>query len=51
MRITDVTPDRGTLGRDLLAMQHAAYAVEAKLIEDDRIPRCTRPLRTCARSG
>ncbi|MDP9843870.1 GNAT family N-acetyltransferase [Streptosporangium lutulentum] len=38
MRITDVTPDRGTLGRDLLAMQHAAYAVEAKLIEDDRIP-------------
>ncbi|WP_326825954.1 GNAT family N-acetyltransferase [Streptosporangium sp. NBC_01756] len=38
MRIADMTPDGGALGQDLLAIQHAAYAVEAKLIEDDRIP-------------
>lgn len=36
MRIADISPD----GR-LLELQHAAYAVEAKLIGDDRIP----PLR------
>jgi GNAT superfamily N-acetyltransferase len=38
MRIADIAPDRGTFGQELLAMQHAAYAVEAKIIEDDRIP-------------
>jgi GNAT superfamily N-acetyltransferase len=38
MQITDITPEGGALGQDLLAMQHAAYAVEAKIIEDDRIP-------------
>ncbi|MFI6324063.1 GNAT family N-acetyltransferase [Nonomuraea sp. NPDC050556] len=36
MRIAEISPD----GR-LLELQHAAYAVEAKLIGDDRIP----PLR------
>lgn len=38
MRIIDITPDSGPLGRNLLAMQHAAYAIEAKIIEDNRIP-------------
>ncbi|GAA4232397.1 GNAT superfamily N-acetyltransferase [Streptosporangium album] len=38
MSITDINPDNGALGRDLLAIQHAAYAVEAKIIGDDRIP-------------
>ncbi|SNT30402.1 Acetyltransferase (GNAT) domain-containing protein [Streptosporangium subroseum] len=38
MRIADIAPDGGIFGRNLLAVQHAAYAVEAKIIEDDRIP-------------
>lgn len=38
MRIIDISPDAGSLGSDLLALQHAAYAVEANLIGDNRIP-------------
>jgi ribosomal protein S18 acetylase RimI-like enzyme len=38
MRIADIAPDGGVFGQSLLAMQYAAYAVEAKIIEDDRIP-------------
>jgi hypothetical protein len=38
MRIADIAPDRGTFGQELLAEQHAAYAVEAEIIGDDRIP-------------
>ncbi|MFG3440287.1 GNAT family N-acetyltransferase [Nonomuraea sp. NPDC047897] len=40
MRITTISP-HDSLGPELLALQHAAYAVEAELIGDDRIP----PLR------
>ena len=39
MELRDVTPaDDGELARALLRVQHAAYAVEAGLIGDDRIP-------------
>ena len=39
MELRDVTPaDDGELARTLLRVQHAAYAVEAALIGDDRIP-------------
>lgn len=38
IRLSEVTPDAGEIGRRLLAVQHAAYAVEAGLIGDDRIP-------------
>lgn len=40
MRITTISP-HDSLGPELLALQHAAYTVEAELIGDDRIP----PLR------
>ncbi|NUR91400.1 MAG: GNAT family N-acetyltransferase [Nonomuraea sp.] len=39
--MTDISPADERLGPELLALQHAAYAVEARLIQDDRIP----PLR------
>ena len=39
MELRDVTPaDDGELARTLLRVQYAAYAVEAALIGDDRIP-------------
>ncbi|WP_431726982.1 GNAT family N-acetyltransferase [Verrucosispora sp. TAA-831] len=39
MRITEINPGADeTLARTLLSIQHAAYAVEASLIGDDRIP-------------
>jgi GNAT superfamily N-acetyltransferase len=39
VELRDVTPaDDGELARALLRVQHAAYAVEAGLIGDDRIP-------------
>jgi ribosomal protein S18 acetylase RimI-like enzyme len=39
VELRDVTPaDDGDLARALLLVQHAAYAVEAALIGDDRIP-------------
>ena len=39
MELRDVAPaDDGELARALLRVQHAAYAVEAMLIGDDRIP-------------
>jgi GNAT superfamily N-acetyltransferase len=36
--ITEISPADDPLGADLLALQKAAYAVEAELIGDDRIP-------------
>ncbi|MBB6351656.1 GNAT family N-acetyltransferase [Nonomuraea muscovyensis] len=41
MHITGISPHDDPLGGRLLGLQHAAYAVEAELIGDDRIP----PLR------
>jgi ribosomal protein S18 acetylase RimI-like enzyme len=41
MRISEISPNSETLGPRLLDVQHAAYAIEAKIIGDDRIP----PLR------
>jgi hypothetical protein len=39
VELRDVIPaDDGELARGLLRVQHAAYAVEAALIGDDRIP-------------
>ncbi|AQZ62341.1 Histone acetyltransferase HPA2 and related acetyltransferases [[Actinomadura] parvosata subsp. kistnae] len=38
MLITEVSPADDPLGAQLLALQHASYAVEAELIGDDRIP-------------
>lgn len=39
MRIVQVTPSEDMeLARALLTIQHAAYALEATLIDDDRIP-------------
>ncbi|WP_449060378.1 GNAT family N-acetyltransferase [Planomonospora algeriensis] len=38
MRIADMTLDDETLAKEVLAVQHAAYAVEAEIIGDDRIP-------------
>ncbi|MEV4288860.1 GNAT family N-acetyltransferase [Nonomuraea bangladeshensis] len=38
MIIKTVSPHDDPLGAELLAMQKAAYAVEAELIGDDRIP-------------
>ncbi len=38
MRISEISPDGESLGPRLLAVQHAAYAIEAKIIGDDRIP-------------
>ena len=38
MQISEISPDSESVGPRLLAVQHAAYAVEAKIIEDDRIP-------------
>ncbi|QOC92065.1 GNAT family N-acetyltransferase [Micromonospora craniellae] len=39
MRITDIDPGGDeALARTLLPIQHAAYAVEASIIGDDRIP-------------
>ncbi|WP_336205907.1 GNAT family N-acetyltransferase [Nonomuraea sp. LPB2021202275-12-8] len=39
MLITEISPEE--VGPQLLGLQHAAYAVEAEIIKDDRIP----PLR------
>ncbi|MFC6578923.1 GNAT family N-acetyltransferase [Planomonospora parontospora] len=38
MRIADMTLDDEALAKEVLAVQHAAYAVEAEIIGDDRIP-------------
>lgn len=38
MRISEISPDGESVGPRLLAVQHAAYAIEAKIIGDDRIP-------------
>nr|WP_201784815.1 GNAT family N-acetyltransferase [Nonomuraea pusilla] len=38
MLITEISPTGGSLASELLALQRAAYAVEAELIQDDRIP-------------
>ncbi|MER6946957.1 GNAT family N-acetyltransferase [Nonomuraea sp. NPDC000554] len=38
MRIAEISPEDGALGQELLGLQHAAYAVEAEIIGDDRIP-------------
>ncbi|RVX44383.1 acetyltransferase (GNAT) family protein [Nonomuraea polychroma] len=38
MLITEISPVDHPLGVELLALQKAAYAVEAELIGDDRIP-------------
>jgi ribosomal protein S18 acetylase RimI-like enzyme len=38
VQITDISPHDDPLGQELLDLQHAAYAVEAALIGDDRIP-------------
>ncbi|MEU8249919.1 GNAT family N-acetyltransferase [Nonomuraea sp. NPDC048916] len=37
MRIGEISPESG-IGAELLTLQRAAYAVEAELIGDDRIP-------------
>ncbi|MEV0594071.1 GNAT family N-acetyltransferase [Nonomuraea cavernae] len=37
MRITETSPD-SSLGEELLTLQRAAYAVEAEIIGDERIP-------------
>ncbi|MBN6053516.1 GNAT family N-acetyltransferase, partial [Nonomuraea sp. RK-328] len=36
--ISDISPHSDPFGQELLDLQHAAYAVEAELIGDDRIP-------------
>jgi GNAT superfamily N-acetyltransferase len=41
--ISEISPD-GPLGPELLAIQRAAYAVEAEIIGDDRIPTLTETL-------
>ncbi|NUW35020.1 GNAT family N-acetyltransferase [Nonomuraea sp. SMC257] len=38
MHISDISPHSDPFGQELLDLQHAAYAVEAELIGDDRIP-------------
>ncbi|MGP3917478.1 GNAT family N-acetyltransferase [Nonomuraea sp. 10N515B] len=38
MLITEISPAAEPLGGELLALQKAAYAVEAAIIKDDRIP-------------
>ncbi|MFI7703320.1 GNAT family N-acetyltransferase [Nonomuraea sp. NPDC049480] len=38
MFMTEITPAEDSLGAELLALQKAAYAVEAEIIGDDRIP-------------
>ncbi|MGI5287255.1 GNAT family N-acetyltransferase [Nonomuraea polychroma] len=38
MLIADLSPADDPLGGELLALQKAAYAVEAEIIKDDRIP-------------
>ncbi|WP_170223684.1 GNAT family N-acetyltransferase [Nonomuraea turkmeniaca] len=38
MLITAISPTDESLGAELLALQKAAYAVEAAIIKDDRIP-------------
>ncbi|MEV0198383.1 GNAT family N-acetyltransferase [Nonomuraea sp. NPDC050691] len=38
MLISDISPHHHPFGQELLDLQHAAYAVEAELIGDDRIP-------------
>src|ERR1044072_3004415 len=41
--ISEISPD-GPVGVELLAIQRAAYAVEAEIIQDDRIPTLTETL-------
>jgi ribosomal protein S18 acetylase RimI-like enzyme len=36
--ISEISPVNDPLGAELLALQKAAYAVEAEIIQDDRIP-------------
>ncbi|MGN9839133.1 GNAT family N-acetyltransferase [Nonomuraea sp. H19] len=38
MLITEISPADDPLGSELLALQQAAYAIEAQIIGDDRIP-------------
>ncbi len=38
MRISEISPHDDTVGGRLLEVQHAAYAVEAEIIGDTRIP-------------
>ncbi|WP_171074851.1 GNAT family N-acetyltransferase [Nonomuraea basaltis] len=38
MLIIEISPADDPLGSELLALQKAAYAVEAEIIQDDRIP-------------
>jgi ribosomal protein S18 acetylase RimI-like enzyme len=38
MLIAGISPDADPLGSEVLALQQAAYAVEAAIINDDRIP-------------
>ncbi|NRQ36826.1 GNAT family N-acetyltransferase [Nonomuraea sp. NN258] len=38
MVISEISPATDPLGPELLALQHASYAVEAEIIGDDRIP-------------
>ncbi|MGW0807086.1 GNAT family N-acetyltransferase [Nonomuraea sp. NPDC002799] len=38
MLITEISPAEDALGAELFSLQRAAYAVEAEIIKDDRIP-------------
>ena len=38
MMISGISPNADPLGAELLALQRAAYTVEAEIIDDDRIP-------------